>query len=804
MKRSKKIILTLILILAIVLLCVGNLYATNEGIQQKVNSTVQSTNGIGIAYNTHIENLGWEPDFSKSNGQQSGTSGMSYRLEGIKIKLQNAPGVSIKYQTHVENIGWQEWKHDGEMSGTTGLSYRLEGIKIELENTNDYSVMYRVHVQDIGWQQGWVTDGEMAGTYGRSLRLEAIEIKIVPKIAKGRITVESNIESTYYKDTTINISGWKMADVSNTFRATLDGNTISGINYLERADVIQNNANYGTIVENPKPGFEISINTAGIAQGEHTILLELLKNDGTIIDKYSKKIVIDNGIHIEYSVHAENIGWQSEKMDGEVAGSVGLNQRIEAIIINGINMPAGVSIQYNAHVENIGWQGWKNESELAGTSGKSYRLEAIRMKITGTDQYSITYRAYVQGLGWQNWCYDGEAAGTSLTGKKLEAIQIKIVPKINKKIATVCIDGPAKSITNEVHEIKGWIMSSVPNVTLKFYINGYEIDSSTLQRGTRQDVLNGLKGYGDDQTNNPNPGFSLPVDFSQYPTGQVFINIRAYDGNDKLEEVGCITVTKNRIYYGTGTYGITGLKVAGDPRGTDLKYYQYGTGPNVLFATFAIHGYEDLWAQDGLELVQIANDFYQRLIYMKDENIAEKWTIYIFPGINMDGLYHGYTNNGPGRTTLYSQAPGYMGIDLNRCWTPFTPMSGDRNYNGTSAFQAYEAQYLRNFLLNHKSQNGQTLLVDLHGWMKQVIGDPTICSYYSAQYPGLYQGSVGKYGTGFLINWARSNLGSSTRECKSALIELPDGVYGHQEVLNAGFSDRYINATLNMLRYMNV
>lgn len=803
MKRSKKIILALMLMLALMLTFIGNLYAANEGeVQQNVAS--QLSNDVGVSYNTHIENLGWETDFSKSNGQQSGTSGMSYRLEGIKIRLDNAPGVSIKYQTHVENLGWQDWKYNGDMAGTTGLSYRLEGIKIVLENTNDYSVMYRVHVQDIGWQQGWVSDGEMAGTSGRSLRLEAIEIKIVPKTAKGKITVESDIPSTVYKDTTINVSGWKMANVSNTFRATLDGNIISGITYSERADVIQNNSKYGTIVENPNPGFAFSINTTGMSEGEHNIKLELLKADGTLIEEYSKKITIDKGMHVEYYVHAENIGWQSTKIDGETAGSVGLSQRIEAISITGINVPAGVSIQYNAHIENIGWQGWKNEGELAGTSGKGYRLEAIRMKITGTDQYSITYRAYVQGMGWQGWSYDGEAAGTSLTGKKLEAIQIKIIPKINKKISTICIDGPASSITSGVHDIKGWVMSSVPNVTLKFYINGYEIDSTALQRGARQDVLNGLKGYGDDQVNNPYPGFSLPVDFSKYPTGQVFINIRAYNGNEKLEEVGCITVTKDTVYYGTGTYGITGLKAAGDRRGTDLKYYQFGTGPNVLFATFAVHGFEDLWARDGLELVQIANDFYQRLIDLGDPNLAQKWTIYIFPGVNMDGLYYGTSNNGPGRRTLYSQAPGNKGIDLNRCWTPFIQDPSDRYYNGTAMWQAYEAQYLRNFLLNHKSQNGQTLLVDLHGWMKQVIGDPTICSYYSAQYPGLYQGSVGSYGTGFLINWARTNLGSSTRACQSALIELPDGVYGHQSVINAGFSNKYINATLNMLYNMNV
>lgn len=799
MKNSKKIILTLILMLALILACLGNLYATNDETQQ-----TNTTNNIGVTYQTHIQDVGWQQGW-KTDGDMAGTYGKSLRLEGIKIKLNNAPGIKIKYQTHIQDVGWQQgWMSDGDMAGTYGRSLRLEGIKIELENTNEYSVMYRVHIQDIGWQQGWVADGELAGTYGKGLRLEGIEIKIVPKIAKGKITVESNVPSKIYEDTTINISGWKMANVSNNFKVTLDGTQISSVTYLERAEVIQNNSKYGTIVENPKPGFEISINTAGMSEGEHTIKLELLKTDDTVIQEYTKKIAIDRGMHVKYYVHAENIGWQSDRIDGETAGSVGLNQRIEAISITGINVPSGVSIQYNAHVQNIGWQGWMADGDIAGTSGKSYRLEAIRMKITGTDQYSIQYRAYVQGVGWQNWCYDGEAAGTILSARKIEAIQIQIVPKINKEMGTVCIDTPLGSTTNEVNNITGWAMATVPNVTFKIFINGHEINSSALQRTARQDVLNGLKGYGDDQVNNQNPGFSLPVDFSQYPLGQISINVRICSGDKILDEVGRIVTIRQKIYYGTGVYGVSGLKSRGDPNGSDLQYYQYGSGPNVLFATFALHGFEDLWAKDGLELVQIANDFYQRLINLQDVNIANKWTIYIFPGVNMDGLNHGYTNNGPGRTTLYSQAPGTKGIDLNRCWAFPKVDYTDRNYTGTAQWQACEALYLRNFLLSHKSQNGQTLLVDLHGWMKQVIGDPTICSYYSAQYPGLYQGSVGRYGTGFLINWARSNLGSTTRACKSALIELPNEVYGHQSVLNAGFSEKYIAATLNMLRTMNV
>ena len=41
----------------------------------------------------------------------------------------------ISYSTHVQNVGWQDSVYDGEMSGTSGQSLRLEAIKIEVNTT---------------------------------------------------------------------------------------------------------------------------------------------------------------------------------------------------------------------------------------------------------------------------------------------------------------------------------------------------------------------------------------------------------------------------------------------------------------------------------------------------------------------------------------------------------------------------------------------------------------------------------------------------------------------------------------------
>ncbi|WP_289811520.1 Ig-like domain-containing protein [Thomasclavelia cocleata] len=134
-----------------------------------------------VSYATHIQDIGWQT--AKYDGEMSGTSGKSKRLEAINISLSNQQySGSIEYSTHVEDYGWQGWKRNGETAGTAGKSKRLEAIQIKLtgEMANYYDIYYRVHVQDYGWL-GWAKNGGKAGSEGMSKRLEGIEIVLVTK-----------------------------------------------------------------------------------------------------------------------------------------------------------------------------------------------------------------------------------------------------------------------------------------------------------------------------------------------------------------------------------------------------------------------------------------------------------------------------------------------------------------------------------------------------------------------------------------------------------------------------------------------
>lgn len=411
--------------------------AVNEN-QDAMMLLSEDENKLGVTYRTHVENIGWQ-DYVK-NEEMAGTSGKSYRLEGINIKLigNNDSNLKIKYQVHVQNIGWQDWKTDGEMAGTQGLSYRLEGIKIKLESTEEYSVKYRVHVQNIGWQD-WKTDGEMAGTQGQSLRLEAIQIKIVPKVKKGIISLENlSNGQTYYNPSSINVVGWKMANVSNTkIKAYVDNTQIDekAVTYKKRDDVTISMAEkgYGTDKENPNPGFEFAINSSNMTEGEHSIKIVLCTSNDEILEQTSARIYIDRQLHVQYRAHVENIGWQNYVKDGDMVGTSGKCYRVEALNINLINAPEDAKILYRAHVQNIGWQNWQQNGSMAGTSGKSYRIEAIEIMLENLDKYTVEYQVHIQDKGWSDWYMDGETAGTVGQGKRIEALRIRLVPKKEKR-----------------------------------------------------------------------------------------------------------------------------------------------------------------------------------------------------------------------------------------------------------------------------------------------------------------------------------------------------------------------------------
>ena len=257
-----------------------------------LTKAVANTNP-SVTYQTHVQDYGWQE--WKNDGEMSGTSGQSKRLEGINIKLQNLSG-SVEYQTHVQDIGWQGWKSNGAMAGTSGQSKRLEAIKIKLVKKGGAApgstsrpfvcktITYQTHVQNIGWQAE-KADGEVSGTSGQSLRLEAIKIKLGSSI-DGGLTYATHVQDI----------GWQ-SFVSN--------GQLSG--------------------------------TSGQSKRLEAIKINLTGNAANQYDIY-------------YRVHAQNFGWLGWSKNGQSAGTAGYSYRLEAIQIvlvpKGGNAPGSTTNHY--------------------------------------------------------------------------------------------------------------------------------------------------------------------------------------------------------------------------------------------------------------------------------------------------------------------------------------------------------------------------------------------------------------------------------------------------------------------------
>lgn len=308
-----------------------------------LTKVVANTNP-SVTYQTHVQDYGWQE--WKNDGEMSGTSGQSKRLEGINIKLQNLSG-SVEYQTHVQDIGWQGWKSNGAMAGTSGQSKRLEAIKIKLSGdaANKYDIYYRVHAQDYGWL-GWAKNGESAGSEGYSKRLEGIEIKLVKKggAAPGSTSRPFVCKTITYQTHVQNI-GWQ----------------------AEKADG------------------EVS-GTSGQSLRLEAIKIKLGSS-------------IDGGL--TYATHVQDIGWQSFVSNGQLSGTSGQSKRLEAIKINLTGNAANqYDIYYRVHAQNFGWLGWAKNGQSAGTAGYSYRLEAIQIVLVpkgGNAPGSTTNHYYNKG-----------------------------------------------------------------------------------------------------------------------------------------------------------------------------------------------------------------------------------------------------------------------------------------------------------------------------------------------------------------------------------------------------------------------
>ena len=565
--------------------------------------------------------------------------------------------------------------------------------------------------------------------------------------------------------------GWVMSNDKNAKVKVLidDIEQETKVTRTARNDVISSITGYGDSKTNPTPGFEFKFNFENIKDGEHNLKVQTISEDGQVLAEDTRTIIVNKYVAKAYIDHpAKETLTQQIELSGWVMTT---------------DTQAQIKIYIDGREANIISQTRENRQDV---------LNAITGygDSTQNPQPGVKYVIDRTGIN----------AGEHTITLKVISREGNVIEEQTENFkfykTEMVVESPKTSqITGNQLTVGGWFLSEAENKKLVIKFDNDVIQN--IEFKTRDDLTSLMPEYGGTELN-LTPWFEANIDLTYY-TGvkhQVTVQLCLETTGEVLKQQ-IIDVELMDKYFTREviTYGYSGAYLRGVNGGIPLVCYKYGEGPNVMFATFCLHGFEDSWRADGEVLVNAANQFYERLLADKDMDLAKKWTIYIFPEVNPDGRRLGYTNQGPGRTTLYSEVG--QGIDINRSWqtgSSYVRYTDSRNYNGTQGFQAYEAKYLRDFLLQHKSQNGQTVLVDLHGWEDQLIGDEEICKYYKTQYPSCRTTGYGRYGTQYLITWARQNLGA-----KVSLVELPVAK-DYSEVISMGLIEKYIEGTLQMLR----
>ena len=175
---------------------------------------------------------------------------------------------------------------------------------------------------------------------------------------------------------------------------------------------------------------------------------------GKRLQGFTAEVSGEKDLGIRYRSFISDYGWEEWVEDGERSGQ-NLNQRIEAIMIELTGKEAAdYDVYYRVYISKTGWMGWAKNGAKTGSIGLNQKIEAIQINVlfkgehpvtgtlgvpfmeqAGTEEVlddvantaaSVYYRAYVQGVGYQRYVGDGSIGGLPGSGKRLEGLNIKV------------------------------------------------------------------------------------------------------------------------------------------------------------------------------------------------------------------------------------------------------------------------------------------------------------------------------------------------------------------------------------------
>ena len=351
---------------------------------------------------------------------------------------------------------------------------------------------------------------------------------------KTRTYIETPTEGQEIQPyTDLKVDGWLMTDCKNSqIQILIDGVKQDNIQIkrLTRNDVISAIQGYGGIENNPTPGFSITVDLSQIAGGKHEIELRILSNTGEILSKETKNITYKKyktETHIETPKQGSGITLEGLRIDGWIMTE---EENIDIKLYLDNKEIQNIDIKRLVREDVINAMG----AEFGGieknpTPGFSIPLNVEEIP---DGAHIATIKIFTQ---------NGQMVATSSTSfvvNKYIALANTEVPKdMGQSKATMLIGG--------------WLMSTDSEVQIKIYINNEEQEIIELIRKERQDVIDGIFGYGD-ETVNPKPGFEAEIDISKYEDGIYELKVEIVSKEGKIMS----TETRRVVIYNKYDIGI--------------------------------------------------------------------------------------------------------------------------------------------------------------------------------------------------------------------------------------------------------
>lgn len=457
---------------------------------------------------------------------------------------------TVTYSAHVQDIGWQKSVDNATVSGTVGQEKQVEAIKLSIKAPEGITgkLSYKTYVKGQGWQPS-VESGQVSGTVGQSRPIEALSINLTDNLQK--------LYDVYYRVHVQDI-GWMAWAKNGAYAGTL------GMSKRLEA-------------------YEVKFTL----KGQSVLTPTIPKEERPVLN---------------YQVKVGQNGWQSNKLEGQMAGTLGESKALDGVKFTLSTLKYG-DILYRTHVQDKGWMAWQKNNSVAGTVGESKRLEALEVKLVAkasdfsskTDHSflemkhpGLSYQTYLQKDGWKPTVLEGQLGGSIGLSKSIKAIKLNLGSTALGNIEyrtflnssgwqTVVNSGRESNVPNESQQVEA-IQMRLTGLLSKTYSVMYRVH---MQDYGWQDWT-----YNNNIAGSTNQGKRIEA-----------IEI-------KLVETAKIPVTVQTTYKGTGNYNVRvtnvispgNLKIAiwSDKNNQDdLKWYTVTPKNHEATLTFNVTNHRD-------------------------------------------------------------------------------------------------------------------------------------------------------------------------------------------------------------------